>query len=347
VFERVTEEAGRLLGVPSASIVRFEDDGRATVVGGWSEAGTPRFGSGERLDLDGDTALAKVLRSGRAQRVESFQDTSGALSETLRGFGYRAAAAAPVRVGGRLWGALAAASVSEERLPAGLEQRLCDFAELVAQAVANVDAYEQLAASRVRLVQASDAERRRLERNLHDGAQQRLVTLALQLRMLGAKLELDPAAARDLLTEAEKELAEGLAELREIARGIHPAVLTDRGLGPAIDALVARAPVPVEVETVPAERLAAPVEAAAYYVVAEAVTNATKYARASHVTVAIRRANGAATVTVADDGVGGADPGRGTGLRGLADRLEALNGRLDVASPAREGTRLTATIPCP
>jgi signal transduction histidine kinase len=333
VFQRVTEEAGRLLGVPSASVMRFEDARTATVVGGWSEDGTPRFPVGEQLDLDGDTVVAGVLRTGRAQR----------------GLGYRAAAAAaaPVRVGGRLWGALAAASVSEDRLPDGLEQRLCDFAELVAQALANVDAYEQLAASRVRLVQAGDAERRRLERNLHDGAQQRLVTLALQLRMVGSRLERDPAQARELLAGAEQELAEGLEELRELARGIHPAVLTDRGLGPALDALVARAPLPVEVEELPDERLAAPVEAAAYYVVAEAVTNATKYAQASHVTVSIRRSDGTATVTVADDGVGGADPGRGSGLRGLADRLEALNGRLDVASPARSGTRLTAVIPCP
>jgi signal transduction histidine kinase len=206
---------------------------------------------------------------------------------------------------------------------------------------------EKLAASRARLVQASDAERRRLERNLHDGAQQRLVTLALQLRMVGAQLERDPAGARDALTTAEQELTQGLEELRELARGIHPAVLTDRGLGPAVQARVARAPLPVDVEELPDERLSAPVEAGVYYVVAEAVTNATKYARASGVTVSIRRVDGAATVTVADDGIGGADPGGGTGLRGLADRLEALNGRLDVVSPARRGTRVHAVIPCP
>jgi signal transduction histidine kinase len=328
VFERVTEEVGRLLGVPNAGIVRFEDDHTGTVVGSWSRTGAPHFTVGERVELDGQTVAAQVRGTGRA----------------VAGL---AAAAAPVRVGGRLWGALAAGSAEGDARTTGLEQRLCDFAELLAQALANADAYEQLAASRVRLVEAADAERRRLERNLHDGAQQRLVTLALQLRMVGTRIERDPAAAREQLEAAQQELAEGLEELRELARGIHPAVLTERGLGAALQALVARAPLHVEVEEVPEDRLAPPVEAAAYYVVAEAVTNATKYANASNVTVSIRSSNGTAQVTVTDDGVGGADPGRGTGLRGLADRLEALDGRLDIDSPAQRGTRLSATIPSP
>jgi signal transduction histidine kinase len=171
--------------------------------------------------------------------------------------------------------------------------------------------------------------------------------LALDLRMVDVRLEKDPSAARERLTAAQDQLANALAELRELARGIHPAILTERGLGPALEGLLARAPVPVEITELPEERLAAPVEAAAYYVVAEAITNVAKYAHASSVRVSIRRSNGRATVVVADDGVGGADPARGTGLRGLADRLEALDGRLEVNSPAERGTRISAEIPSP
>ena len=214
--------------------MRYDGARTATVVGGWSEDGTLSLPLASTFDLDGDTVVAKVLRSGSPQRVDRYQDTSGDLAETLQRSGYQAAVAAPVTVGGRLWGALAAATRSDEPLPEGLEQRLCDFAELVAQALANADAHEQLAASRARIVEAGDAERRRLERNLHDGAQQRLVALAVDLTLIGVNLEKDPPAARKTLTVAQDELAQGLDELRELARGIHPAVLTDRGLGPAL-----------------------------------------------------------------------------------------------------------------
>ena len=278
--------------------------------------------------------------------MDQYAATEGDLSETLQRSGYRAAVAAPVTVGGALWGALAVGTRSGEPLPGGLEQRVCDFADLVAQALANADAREQLAASRARIVEAGDAERRRLERNLHDGAQQRLVSLALDLRLVDATMQKDPATAHRVLAGAQDQLAQGLDELRELARGIHPAVLTDRGLGPALEALANRAPLPVELSELPEQRLAGPVEAAAYYVVAEAITNVAKYAQASHVSVSVRRTNGHATVTVADDGIGGADPSRGTGLRGLADRLEALDGHLDVESPTAHGTRISADIPC-
>ena len=187
----------------------------------------------------------------------------------------------------------------------------------------------------------------RLERNLHDGAQQRLVSVSLELNIVAAKLESDPPAAREVLTEAQDELARGLSELRELARGIHPVVLTERGLGPALDALLSRAPIPVDITELPEGRLPAHVEAAAYYVVAEAIANVGKYAHASGATVSISRSNGAATVSVSDDGVGGADPAGGSGLRGLAARVEALNGHLDVDSAPGRGTRITAEIPCP
>jgi signal transduction histidine kinase len=344
VFEQVTEEVGRLLGLPGANVLHYDGLRTATVVGAWSEQGPPGFPVGTALDVDGDTVVARVVRTGSAARVD-YGEAEGTLAATVRKAGYRAAVAAPVNVGGRVWGVLAAASTSDEPIPEGMEQRLGDFADLVAQALANADAYEKLAASRARLVEVGDAERRRLERNLHDGAQQRLVSVALGLNMAAAKLENDPPAARELLATAQAELTRGLDELRELARGIHPVVLTERGLGPALDALVARAPVPVEVTRMPSERLAAPVEAAAYYVVAESITNVAKYAHASSAKVSIGRANGAATVIVSDDGVGGADPAGGSGLRGLAARVEALNGRLDVDSPPGRGTRIIAEIP--
>ena len=346
VFEQVTKEVALLLGVPGASLVRYDEDpGTATVVGGWSADGRLRLPVASTIDLDGDTVIAKVLRSGEPQRAE-YAGAGGTLAHKLQSAGYRAAVAAPVTVGGRLWGALAAGTRSAEPLPQGVERRLGDFAELVAQALANADAHEQLAASRARIVEAGDAERRRLERNLHDGAQQRLVSVAIDLRVIDATLAKDPQKARELLAAAQEQLAQGLDDLRELARGIHPAVLTDRGLGPAIESLAIRAPLPVEITELPEERLAGPVEAAAYYVVAEAITNVAKYAQASHATVSVRRSNGRATVTVSDDGVGGADPSRGSGLRGLADRLEALDGRLEVESSAASGTRISAEIPC-
>ena len=347
VFQQVTEEVARLLGLPGATVVQYHGAHTATVVGGWSEDGSLRFPVGTAIDLGGDTVAARVLRTGTPQRVERYDEATGGLAEAMRNAGYRAAVAAPVTVAGGLWGALVAATSSDEPLPRGLERRLCDFADLVGQALANADARERLAASRAELVEVSDAERRRLERNLHDGAQQRLVSVALRLKMLGAKLENDPAAAGGLLSAAQDELTRGLEDLRELARGLHPVLLTERGLGPALDALLTRAPVPVEIAELPEERLAAPVEAAAYYLVAEAITNAAKYAHASQATVTIRQSNGSALVTVSDDGVGGADPARGSGLRGLAARVEALNGRLDVDSPPQQGTRIRAEIPYP
>src|SRR3954447_21315038 len=345
VFEQVTEEVGRLLDLPGANVMKLNGGRTATVVGAWSETGEPGVAIGATLELDGDTLVPKVVRTGRAQRVERYAQAGGALAEAVRGMGYRAGVAAPVTVGGTLWGVLAAVTASDDPLPAGLEQRLCDFADLVAQALANADAYEKLAASRARVVEVGDAERRRLERNLHDGAQQRLVSVALCLTVAGSQLEKDPPTAREMLTSAQEELARGLADLRELARGIHPAVLTEHGLGPALDSLLARAPIPVEIVEMPAERLAPTVEAAAYYVVAEAIANVGKYARASGATVGVSRSDTRATVIVSDDGVGGADPADGSGLHGLAARVESLNGRLHVNSPPGQGTRVRAEIP--
>ena len=203
----------------------------------------------------------------------------------------------------------------------------------------------EIRGSRARIVEAASAERRRLERNLHDGAQQRLVSISLFLRLAEGKVKTDPDGAEQLLRQAGEELARALEELRELARGIHPAILTDRGLEPALQSLVTRSPVPVTLAAAPEERLPENVEAAAYYVVSEALTNVAKYAQASSATVRVSRDNGRAVVEVADDGVGGADPSAGTGLRGLVDRVEALDGRLEVESVPGAGTRIRAEIP--
>ena len=247
-------------------------------------------------------------------------------------------AAAPVRdATGRVLGNMVAyTDITERKAQEAEVHRLND--ELHAR-------LEELAASRARIVTAGDVERRRLERNLHDGAQQRLVTLALSLRLALAKLDSDPAAARTMLAGAGDELALALDELRELARGLHPAVLTDRGLRPAVEMLAGRAPVVVEIEEIPGQRLPEPVEAGAYYLIAEALTNAAKYASASTVRVRVSAGDGSVVVHVSDDGVGGADPANGSGLRGLADRVEALGGSLEVVSPAGAGTSLRAVIP--
>ncbi len=224
----------------------------------------------------------------------------------------------------------AALALDNERLEAELRARVSELQE-----------------SRANIIAFGLAERRRLERDLHDGAQQRLVALSLQVNLARAKLEDDPATAATLLDSARDELRQALDELRELARGIHPAILTDQGLGPAVDALADRSPVPVEVDGLPAgEALPAQVEAVAYFVVSEALANVAKYARASHASVRVRRLDGHAVVEVVDDGVGGADATRGSGLRGLADRVAALDGQLRIESPTGGGTTVRAYIPC-
>ena len=323
VFGLVAEEVGRLLGAQSANLVRYEGDETATVVGGWSVGGIAKVPVGDRIPLDADTAMVRVLRTGQPARIDSYDGIPGTLAERLRDhLGFRCAVAAPVVLDGRLWGAVLVSSVNPEPFPAGSEQRIADFAELAAQALANAHAREELAASRIRLVEAADAERQRLERNLHDGAQQRLVSLSINLRMAARAYP----EARDALEAASAELAQALDELRELARGIHPAILSQRGLQPALEALAFRAPVPVRLVVALDEPLPEAVEACAYYVVAEAITNACKHAQASAIDVRISRDDGTALVEVADDGIGGAVCRTGGGLGGLADRVEALGG---------------------
>ena len=345
VFARVCAEVGTVLGVKSTNLVRFQGSRIARVVGGWSVHGAPMFPVGEDVPLDGDTAVVKVSRSGRAERVDDYSELAGELPERIQAAGIASAVAAPIKVAGRLWGAIVASSGEPRSFGPGSEERVASFAELVSDALANADAREQLAASRARIVAAADSERRRLERNLHDGAQQRLVGLAIALREVEEELERDVDSAKRVPALAREELALALQELRELARGIHPALLSDRGLGPALEALAARTPLPVEVVALPEARLPEAVEAAAYFVVAEGLTNVVKHAHATGVTVEITSANGCARVQVRDNGVGGATLEEGSGLRGLADRIEALGGSLEVHSANGDGTAVVAEIP--
>jgi PAS domain S-box-containing protein len=342
LFGLIAEEVGRALGARVGNILRFDGDGTAVTMGVWSE-GADTIEVGTTLALDGDTIAPQIWRTGRPARFDSLDGMTGTLAETLRSLGIRAAVGAPVIFAGELWGAVVISS-HDEPFPPEAEFRVGDFADLAAQAIANAHARDELAASRMRIVEASDAERRRLERNLHDGAQQRLVATSLAVRLAARRVTGDPAV-RAMLDGAGDELARALEELRELARGLHPAVLTDHGLRAAIEAVADRAPVPVAVDVPLDERLPETVEAAAYFVVCEALTNVAKYAHASEARVRVGHDNGAAQVEVVDDGVGGADASGGSGLRGLADRVEALGGRLMVTSPVGEGTTVRAQLP--
>ena len=228
--------------------------------------------------------------------------------------------------------------------PTGSEQRVAEFAELVTAALANADARDQLAASRARIVEAGYAERRRLERDLHDGAQQEFVSAALSLRMAREKFARSGDPALDLVDAALEQLQSGLRDLRELASGIHPSIPTDRGIGAALQALAARSAVPVELGALPEERLPAAIETTAYFVAAEALTNAVKHARCEHVDIDVRVADGWAVLEIRDDGVGGADPGQGSGLRGLQDRVGALDGEVEVDSVPGSGTTVRARL---
>ena len=343
LFDAVSEEVGRLFGARSAATVRYLPGERASViVGGWDrDGGFDR--KGVRVAFRGG-AIARVCDSGRPERVD-IETVPPEIQAGMEQEGVISQVAAPIVVSGRLWGATSISIGPPDRFRSDAEQRLGKFTGLVAVALSNAEAREQLTASRSRIVQAGDAERRRLERNLHDGAQQRLVALALALRMAQAKLPNDPGAANELLDRASEELALGLEELRELARGIHPAILTDRGLAPALEALAARATVPVEVNGLPSERLPEPIEAAAFYVVAESLTNVAKYASAQSARVDLARDDGRLVVEVSDDGIGGADSAKGSGLRGLTDRVEALGGTLHVSSEKGRGTTVRAELP--
>ncbi len=345
VFPIVTEEVGRLLGASTANMVRYRHDGTADVIGQWAEPDMPSMPLGARIELDGETLAPKICRSGQPERVDDYSGLTGRLAERLQQLGIASGVGAPIIFDGELWGSVVVSSIRTHVFAPAAEHRIAAFTELVAQALANAEAREQLAASRARVVAAGDGERRRLERNLHDGAQQRLVALAIGLRIANRLIDEDPAAAHAAIERASEELSASLAELREIARGLHPAVLSDHGLEPAITSLMQRAPIPVELTVDLAERPPEAVEVAAYYVIAESLTNVAKYARASHASVEVRALGDRLLIAVSDDGVGGADVGAGSGLLGLEDRVAALGGRLHIESPRGRGTSVRADVP--
>ena len=348
VFRLVAEQAGRLVAADGCTLVRVESGAQVRILSNSSEVAADRVAAeGMLVPIDSGPAMAAAFRTGRPERSDQAPGEPGRpnpIGDDINPI--RSAVAAPITVAGETWGALVAWRVTDEPLSPDTERRLGAFASLAGTAIANADARTALAASRKRIVTSADQARRRLERNLHDGAQQRFVSLSLALRLTMSLLESDPARAAEHLQGAQRELTQGLEELRELARGIHPAILTERGLRAAVDSLVLRAQVPVDVTDMPEGRLPPDVEAAAYYVVSESIANVTRYAEASRATVAVILAGGVVAVEVNDDGKGGARPALGSGLSGLADRVEAIGGRLEIASPPGAGTRIRAVLPC-
>ena len=347
VFATLTREIAVLFGATGASLVRFEPGDEGLVVADWSAPGAVGLVAGQRIQFDRDSALQRVYMTGAASRIDHYPDHGDGVADYVRRVGAHAAVAAPVSVGGRVWGAVAMSTTRPRPFPATAEEQLASFAELVAMGVANAEARTQLTASRVRIVEASDAARRRIERDLHDGAQQRLVTVALHLRLARNRVGDDEDARdlRELLEACTAELALALEDLRELARGIHPAILAERGLEPALRTLIDRCPTPVELEVDLPTRLESQQEAALYFTVSEALANVVKYAEATTVTIRAFADGRQAVIEIRDDGMGGADPSRGSGLRGLADRVEALGGWLTVTSPHGGGTTVVAKVP--
>jgi signal transduction histidine kinase len=344
VLAAVTAEAGRLLQAHHATMNRYDPAGTIRVVATWSSTGAA-FPIGAWASLRGRNVNTLVFQTGQAARIDDYAGASGPVADIVRQIGLRSAVAVPISVEGRLWGVMSVGSTREEPLAAGTEARLAGFTELAATAIANAEAQAALTASRARIVATADATRRQIERDLHDGTQQRLVSLALDLRAAQATA---PPGAGELVQQLDG-LAGGLDgvldELREIARGIHPAILADGGLRPALKTLARRSAVPVRLDFRAEDRLPEPVEIAAYYVVAEALTNTAKHAQASVADVQVTTGDDVLRVRVRDDGRGGAHFGHGSGLVGLKDRAEALGGRLLLHSPPGAGTDVQVSLP--
>jgi len=344
VFEAVTREVGLLCDADLARMERYEADGTVTGVAVWGRVPV-ELAVGTRFSLDGLSIARGVKETGGPVRVDSFGQDAGAIAREARAVGIRSSVGCPIVVGGRLWGVIAASTRSEDFFPPDTEAQIAEFTELVATAVANAEAHAELTASRARIVAAGDQARRRIERDLHDGAQQRLVSLALRLRSATAAIPPELGEAHQELAGVQAELDEVLGELRELSRGIHPSILTEGGLGPALRTLARRSSVPVELQVGMEGRLPERVEVAAYYVVAEALTNVAKHAGASVVQVEVDSDDGLVRLDIRDDGVGGADPTRGSGLVGLKDRVAASGGSLRVDSRPGQGTSLLVELP--
>ncbi len=346
LFAAVTEEVGRLLGAHLAGMARYESDDTLTVLATWATEGEQHPLVPGPWPLEGGDLASMVFRTGRPVRIDDYHGVPGRIAAFVRErLGISSSVASPIVVEGRLWGVLFLHSKqSRQPLSRDTESRLTGFTELVATAIANTESRAALAASRARIVAAADETRRRIERDLHDGIQQQLVSLMLELRMAAATESDRAGELQAQLARTAQGLAGVVEELREISRGIHPAVLSSGGLGPALRALARRSAVPVELD-LHAGRLPEHVEVAAYYAVSEALANAAKHARASVVQVELHAHDTMVRVALRDDGVGGADGARGSGRVGLRDRVEALGGTLKVTSPAGGGTTLLIEIP--
>jgi signal transduction histidine kinase len=346
IFATVAQEVARLLRGNRATVCRYEPDGSMTVMASWTSGQRP-LQVGARVELEDESIAAAVQQSGRPSRIDGDGRLSGAGVELAdaRGAAPRSTVGAPILAEGCVWGAILASLTGSKRFAEDAESRLTDFAELVATAISNALARAELNASRARIVAAADETRRRIERDLHDGAQQRLASLALQLNAGAGDATAGADELRQELARAAKAVTLALDELREIAHGIHPAILTQGGLGPALRGLARRSAIPMELEMSASGRFAERIEVTAYYVVSELLTNAVKHARAAVVRVAVDRTNGTLHLSVRDDGVGGADPARGSGLIGLRDRVEAIGGTIAIESAAGAGTAMLVSLP--
>ena len=346
LFAAVTAEVGQLLSVDLAVLDRYDPHGAATALAPWSSTGAPApFRVGTQWSVGGQNLLTLVFQTGSPARVDDYAGTTGPVADLSRDWGFRSGVGAPISVEGRLWGVMIVLSRREEPLPADTEARLAGFTELVATALANAEAQAALTSSRARIVAAADTTRRRIERDLHDGAQQTLVSLALQVRAAQAAAPPEASQLATSLDGVVDGLTRVLEELREIAHGLHPAALAEGGLHPALKALARRSAVPVRLDVAVDGRLPEPIELAAYYVVSEALTNTIKHAHATVIDVQVAADPGVLQVRVRDDGRGGADPTRGSGLVGLTDRVEALGGHIRVNSPPGEGTTIQLDLP--
>jgi signal transduction histidine kinase len=343
VFAAVAREVSEVMHLPVAAVQRFEDDETTTVTAAWSDRAHP-FQPGTRWPYHASGLAGQVRQTGRAGRVQDYSRRRGAFAVMARELGLRSVAGAPIIVDGAVWGLVTIAS-TDGPLPDQTEDRLAGFTELVGTAIANAQSRTELSASRARIIAATDDTRRRLERDLHDGIQQRLVSLALKAQMIETMTPRPADQIRGELSRLADGLGTALDELREISHGIHPALLSEAGLGPALEALARRSAVPVELDLNLGPRLDEHVEAAGYYIASEAITNAAKYAQASVIDVCADARDGALTLSISDDGVGGADPSRGSGIIGLRDRVEALGGTILVLSPPGQGTTLHVQLP--
>jgi len=343
VFETVTREVGVLSGADLARMERYEADGTVTGMAGWSRSDDHELAVGTRFALEGASIAALVRETSRPVRIDSFADVVGPIADEAHVLGIRVSVGCPIVVEGRLWGVIAASSKGEAPFPAGTESQIAEFTELVATAIANAESRAELIASRARVVAATDDARRRVVRDLHDGAQQRLVHTIVTLKLAQRELADNAAPADALLEEALDQAERANAELRELAHGMLPSVLTRGGLRAGVEALVSRVAVPVAVD-VSVDPLPPGIEASAYYVVAEALTNVVKHSRAQRAEVKAWLDDDVLHVEVRDDGVGGARP-TGSGLVGLADRVAAVEGRLQIESPPNGGTLIAASLP--